>query len=382
MAGPFSRSLRSIESDGHGRALGWIAVAVVLLALWALWFARARVTLRATTGEGRVVVDRAVFGVHAGASGRVVAAPGLVLGARVRAGDALVELDARAERLRLDEERARADGLARERVALERRIEALESARAEGAEADRAARDAAAQSVTQLELAATLAHEEETRLGRLFELGGLSELELSRARNETLRAKSAVEEHRFSLERLEFDQRRLASDRSAELEALRGALVALDGRSATTRVALERIEHEIAEKTLRAPADGELADVAPIGPGTYVESGARVAAVVAAAELEVVARFAPDVALGRLAPGQRARLRFDGFPWSRWGVVHARVASVGRELRDGRIQVELAVDRDAPTEIPLQHGLECAVEVELEDVSPAELVLLSAGKTP
>jgi membrane fusion protein (multidrug efflux system) len=122
--------------------------------------------------------------------------------------------------------------------------------------------------------------------------------------------------------------------------------------------------------------------VATLGAGSYLESGARVAAVVSAARLEVVAEFAPEQALGRLHPGQPARLRFAGFPWSRYGVVHARVESVGREARDGRIQVELSVDDETPTEIPLQHGLACSVEVDIASVSPAELVLRSAGRTP
>ena len=40
----------------------------------------------------------------------------------------------------------------------------------------------------------------------------------------------------------------------------------------------------------------------------------------------------------------------------------------------------VAVDRTVPTWIPLQHGLTGTIEVEVERVSPAALLLRSLGK--
>jgi membrane fusion protein (multidrug efflux system) len=53
---------------------------------------------------------------------------------------------------------------------------------------------------------------------------------------------------------------------------------------------------------------------------------------------------------------------------------------VANEARDGAIRVELRLVPEALTTIPLQHGLPGTVEVEVERVSPAALVLRGVGQ--
>jgi membrane fusion protein (multidrug efflux system) len=55
------------------------------------------------------------------------------------------------------------------------------------------------------------------------------------------------------------------------------------------------------------------------------------------------------------------------------------VSSVAGELHDGQIRVELALDQDQSSALPFQHGLPAEVNVEVERVSPAVLVLRSIG---
>src|SRR4029450_13885942 len=85
--------------------------------------------------------------------------------------------------------------------------------------------------------------------------------------------------------------------------------------------------------------------------------------------------FLPPDALGRLRPGQPARLRLTGFPWTQYGSVTARVASVAAEGRDGRLRVEFSIVPAPASLIPLQHGLPGTVEVEVARVSPPTPVL-------
>jgi Cation efflux system protein CusB domain 1 len=100
---------------------------------------------------------------------------------------------------------------------------------------------------------------------------------------------------------------------------------------------------------------------------------------VIAGMLKIMTDFLPPAALGRIQPGQPARLRLDGFPWTQYGAVSATVASVASEVRDGWVWVELAVRPDAAPPIPLQHGLPGTVEVEVDRVSPTTLILRTAG---
>jgi len=60
--------------------------------------------------------------------------------------------------------------------------------------------------------------------------------------------------------------------------------------------------------------------------------------------------------------------------------VGATVQSVGSEVRNGKIRVELAIDPNTHTTIPIQHGLPGSVEVQVEQISPATLALRAAGR--
>ena len=63
-----------------------------------------------------------------------------------------------------------------------------------------------------------------------------------------------------------------------------------------------------------------------------------------------------------------------------YGSLTATVTSMAREVRDGQIRVELHLTPDAASQVPLQHGLPGTVEVEIERLAPAALVLRVAGQ--
>jgi multidrug efflux pump subunit AcrA (membrane-fusion protein) len=146
-----------------------------------------------------------------------------------------------------------------------------------------------------------------------------------------------------------------------------------------------RLAFDVEQRRIRAPIRGTLAEISPLRAGTMVATGERICTIVPEGILKVVALFQPSVALGRVRAGQPARVRFDGFPWTQYGSTTARVSNVAAELRDGRIRVELTFDAGVLTSIPripYQHGLTALVDVEIERVSPATLVLRSAGLWP
>jgi membrane fusion protein (multidrug efflux system) len=56
------------------------------------------------------------------------------------------------------------------------------------------------------------------------------------------------------------------------------------------------------------------------------------------------------------------------------------VTTVGNEIRDGHVRVECEVVGAVPDLVPAQHGLPGAMEVEVERITPAALVLRLAGE--
>ena len=99
----------------------------------------------------------------------------------------------------------------------------------------------------------------------------------------------------------------------------------------------------------------------------------------ATGKLEAVATLGAAT-LGRVQPGQAARLRLDGFPWTRYGTVPATVRRVTVQEGEDTVRVELALHPRPDSAIPLQAGMPGRVEIEVGRVSPATLLLRAVGR--
>jgi membrane fusion protein (multidrug efflux system) len=375
----FSRATQALAAD-HGHRSRWgIFLAAALLGVWAVWGCLARLAVYAVTDTARLEVARAVYPIETPVDGRVVATH-LALGREVRDGEVLVELETESQRLQREEEHTRLAALTRQLEAL--RVEVTTSARAL-TEAQQAAPvvldEARAQSQEAL-ARAQFATEEATRSTRLHASGLLAELDLLRVQAEAQRRQAAANSLRLAVDRLQREQQLRQSDRKAQLERLQREITQLEGQRTTVAATLERLAHEMERRHIRASVAGRLGEVATLQVGTFVKAGDKFGAVVPAGSLTAVAEFLPSVALGRVRAGQPARLRLDSFPWTQYGSLAATVSSVASEVRDGRVRVELTVAPEPPARLPLQHGLRGTVEVEVEQATPATLVLRAAGQ--
>jgi membrane fusion protein (multidrug efflux system) len=375
----FSQTLRALDRERFSRTLlGWLPT-VVLLGGWGAWMGLARVPVYEVSQLARLEVERAVHPLAAPLAGRVVATH-LAVGREVQTGDVLVELDADAQHLLQQEQRVWLTALATRLTALRQEVTAEADAGRAEQQAAQAARAEAQARWREAEVALRPAEEEAEIYARLHTRGLAPQLDLLRTRAEVQKRRAAVETLRLAVRRLDGDQQTKARDRTARLERLKREVAQLDGDRHTAIATLERLEHELDQRRIRAPVAGRLAEAADLRSGAVVREGDRLAAILPPGALKAVAHFLPPGALGRLQPGQPARLRLTGFPWTQYGSVVATVASVANETRDGRIRVELSLTPDPASSIPLQHGLPGSVEVEVARVSPATLVLHAVGK--
>jgi multidrug resistance efflux pump len=378
LANNFSRTLRALRTDGPAGWLIQAVVAALLLGLWGAWLFGSRVTVLAVSTSARAEVDRQVHPVDAPVAGRIVRVE-MELGAEVEKGQLLVELEVEEQRSRLDEQQARLTGLEGQLESLALELSGAELALSQWRAARQSELDEARASYNEAREAADQAAKEAADQVSLEEEGLVSKQELDRARSEATRKQAAADALRASLQRLLGDQRVEETTRRAELDNLRRETAQLEGERAAITAAVEGLRQELAQRHIRAPADGHLGEVTPLGAGAYVEEGDRLAAVVPTGRILAVAEFAPADVVGRIHPGQEARLRLTGFPSTRFGSIPATVARVGSETRNGRIRVELDVT-PADDSLPLEHGLPGTIEVEVERLSPAALVLRTAGK--
>lgn len=378
MSTAFSRTLRSLHADGSGRPIAGLVAAACLAGVWASWSLLAHVTLYEVSTTARLEVEQAVTPIQAPLAGRVVTTR-LTIGREVNAGDVLVELDSEAERLDLAQERARLEALAPQIRALRDQAAAEDAARGQEKTAARAAAEQALSGVREAEAPARFAEADEDRMRQLRAEGLIPERDYQRGQAEMQRARAAAESQRLAVSRLDQEQRTRESDRVARLKSIETEIARLDTQIPALEVSIVRLTHEIERRRVRAPVSGRLGEAAVLRPGGVVREGDRLAAIVPVSKLAMIAQFPPSSALGRIRPGQAARLRLDGFPWAQYGTVTATVSRVAGEVRDGSVRVELAVDRSSPS-IPLQHGLPGTVEVEVERATPAALVLRNAGR--
>lgn len=377
MSAPFSRTLQALDRDRGGGGLAVVA-AILVLGAWVAWAGLARVTLVEVTDRGRIEARGATHPVEPRVGG-VVLESLLAVGRRVRPGDVLVRLEAQHLVIGQLEQKERIAGLERQLGSLRGQLDAEADAGRGEQEMARLLAEQSPAKKAEVDADRELWSEEARRLGQLHGAGYLGELELLRARTEAKKRTAMAEALGLDALRLRADLRtRKSGQRARQAELLR-EVAWLEGDLALARAAQERIALELEHHTVRASAGGVIAEAAELLPGRVVRAGERLATLVPDADLHVVAELAPAAALGRVRPGQRAALRLDGFPWTEYGTVAAVVSSVAGEARDGLVRVELALDPARASPVPLQHGLPGSVEIEVERVSPAALLLRAAG---
>jgi multidrug resistance efflux pump len=378
MANSFHRVSQSLGRDSGTASTVALLIAVLLISAWLAWAFESRITRYEVSDSARVEVDRAAYPVEAGASGRLVASV-LVLGAEVHAGDILAELDSNSERLSLQEERARLAALQPQLDALESQLASEDRGRTDERRLLSFSVEGARARYQEAETQAAIAEQQAARAGRLQSEGILATADAERAKAEAQSKRAAAENLKIAIARLEPELQVREQDRDVRQKQILADRAKLEADIGTSSAAIQRLEYEIDRRRIRAPVAGRLGECAPLRPGSEIAEGQQLGVILPPGKMQLIAEFAPAAALGKLHPGQRATVRLQGFPWTQYGTVSARVSRVAAEIRDGKVRVELALDSAAPSTVPLQHGLPGSVEVAVERVSPAALLLRSAG---
>jgi membrane fusion protein (multidrug efflux system) len=349
-----------------------------LLIAWLCWLSFARVTVYELSESARLEVAQAAHPLAALLPARILSTS-VQLGRFVEAGEILVEFDARSERLRLKEEEARLAAIPMQLQALERQLADEEKAAGQARTVTSSAVDHARARHQEALAAASFAEENSRRVSQLSASGRVAEIELLRARSEALKSRSAADALSFEISRLAADASGKANERSAQLEALRRQIAELRGQSEVATATIARLRQDIEKHLIRAPVTGVIGEAPSLDVGAFVDEGGVLGSVVPTGKLRVVADFVPERVVGRVAPGQTARMRLDGFPWAQFGTVALKVERVASEIRNGRIRVELLPDPGQDSGL-LRHGLPGSVEVEIERTTPLVLTLRAAGQ--
>ena len=379
MSANFSHSLRALDDDGFRRS-GWALALLALLASgWVVWFVCSRVTVYEVSENARLEVDRAVYPVEAQVDGRILVSR-LDIGRQVQQGEVLLELDAGAQRLKLEEEQAHLETLLPQLDTLRSELSARQKALGAEQQASIAELNGARARQREAQAALTYASEEQTRLEPLVAKQAISQLEFLRARSEHDKQRAGLDALAQDTDRLKSERLNRQSQGLVEVARLEREQASMEGQLSTSKARIASLTHELEQFVLRAPVSGQVGELASLQPGSEVRRGERLAVLIPPGQLRIVADFPPSSALGRIRPGQTARLRLQGFPWTEYGTLTATVSTLASEARDGKVRVECQLQHGGSSSIPLQHGLPGTLEVAVDELSPATLILRAAGQ--
>jgi hemolysin D len=125
------------------------------------------------------------------------------------------------------------------------------------------------------------------------------------------------------------------SDRTKTIEAfladnlrkLADARRTADEKDEARAKAAAQLEH----MRLTAPVDGEVQALSVTNPGQVVTSGQEVMRIVPSGGAVQIEAYVTNDDVGFVAPGQRAVIKVDAFPFTRYGTVDAEVVSVAHD---------------------------------------------------
>jgi membrane fusion protein (multidrug efflux system) len=349
------------------------------LAAWLGWFFFGTVNVYEISRKARLEVQQAAHSVEAPLAGRIVTTS-LIIGQEVNAGDVLVELDASTEKLRLQEEEARLKAIPPRIESLRKEIAFREQSRTEDQQSALAATEAARFRGKEALAGVEFAKDNARRLKEESNFGSVAQIEALRALSEAQKLSASSDALASDIRRLESDSQTRAHQNQAQIQGLNSAVVSLEGEMGTIQATIARLTLDIEKHLVRAPVSGRIGDAPPLRVGANVSQTQKLAIVVPRGELMIVADFAPATVVGRIQPGQSARMRLDGFPWAQYGSIDAKVNRVGSEIRDGQVRVEFSVMSTATPNKVMQHGLPGSIEVKVDHAAPAIMILRAAGQ--
>jgi membrane fusion protein (multidrug efflux system) len=364
-----------------------LAVLVTLgLAGLVSWALGARVPVMKVSSQGRIEPHNAVYRLEPPAAGRVVRSK-LNLDEEVKEGDLLIEFDTRSEQLELEQSKATSAAAEQELTVIRAQLANKKDEFAASGLVDEVAVREEVEKEGEIAPRHRLAAQR-AQLAQQSPSGSVSELEKLERRTEVDSLAYASRAQSLAIVRLKREQAVRRETLTAQLLGLQREELRSEGQLRELKVTIDRLQYQIDKKQYRAPASGRLVDVVELAAGDFIADGQRLGTILATnAEVRVRARF-PKEMVGLIQPGQTAQLKLDGYPWTIYGTVPARVTRVGTEpginatpeTIPGTVRVELDIQAPADPRIQLRHGLTAEVDVEVARVSPVALLLRALGE--
>jgi len=376
---PFSRSLRALDDEPRVLIRSFGLIVTLLAGAWCAWFFLGRVRVTVSVANARIEAAQVGHPLQAPVNGYLIRALGQ-LGARVQKGDVLFELDGSTEDREHNKNLTEQRAMQAQTAALKQEIRAVESALAAQSDATQVYVAEAELRRREAEELALFREQQRAQKRDLANAGVLSLQDLAQSASDATQQRTEAETRAVAAERIRADHHVSRAERMEKLASLRGDTALLEGKLLTLGTELLEIDYRREQRRVRAPVNGSLGELVALTVGSFVHQGDTLGTVIPGGDLRIVANLLPEDAFGRVHAGQRARMRLAGFPWTQYGALTARVTRVAEEVRDGLVRVEFAIVAAGSARMPLQHGLNGSIEIEIERAAPSALLWRASGR--
>lgn len=176
----------------------------LIITLWLCWFLLAQITVYEISTKARLEVNHSTHPIASLVAGKIESVS-FGLGQKVQIGDVLVILDARSQKLRLQEEESRLQALPPQIALLEKQILELQQVMAKDQQAATAAIDSARSRQKAAGAAVSFASDYERRLSELSSTGKSPVIETLRAKAESQKLSSTKDALVSDVHRIEME---------------------------------------------------------------------------------------------------------------------------------------------------------------------------------
>lgn len=220
----------------------------------------------------------------------------------------------------------------------------------------------------------------EQRMKKLAKTSAVAEMDLLKQNLEVVRAQSATEVYRITLDNKNRQLPANERERDLALSQINSQLTDLKDNAEQLQKAIEQAELELEKYRLYASKAGEVVQLKELVLGNKVSKGQRLATISDGSGWLLQTRFKAADAIGHIAKGQPARVQVDGFAWRQYGTLSATVSQVAKQGDAQHVTVLLNLDSPNDTNIPLTYGQPVTVEVKTESLAPLMLLLNAVDK--
>lgn len=377
MSRPFNQTTRSLKNDKAFASLVFLGLGFLFILLWSIWFLTSRITINKNSVSAQIIQSGQVSVLNSPIDGEITQIF-IELGAPVKAGELIAELnhnliDAKVSESKESLQRINSQ-LAREQETHRNLVDShltemsslrehLESLRTQlNSEKD----------VVEIEKGIVKLYEQLTNKGSGSQLDlKTSLLELEKLRAGLISTQTEMAESNANLAGLSVRQDQEKAQLLKSIDTLE--LQRIQETSAHQQNLVELQRHFIT-----APSSGFISAFAVLRTGQYLQQGENIGTILSDSGMRIEAQFSAIDAVGHIKVGQQARVKVDGFEWTTYGAILAKVRKVASSSHEGYFQVELEI-LESPAQIPLKQEMPVSVDVVIESISPFSLVLKTAA---